>query len=148
MKSIFETDTFEEVLNRVQQLNKNSKPKWGKMNAGQMVWHCQGPFNIMLGKDHYGMKRPNWLAILFFKKALYNDKPWSKGLPTAKFLKASEEKDFSVEKTKLLELLKEVGENKNKKGWGKHPGFGYFTDQQWGQMQYKHIDHHLRQFGV
>ena len=29
-----------------------------------------------------------------------------------------------------------------------HPFFGTLTGKQWGETQYKHVDHHFRQFGV
>ncbi|WP_369996487.1 DUF1569 domain-containing protein [Winogradskyella sp.] len=147
MKSIFEDSTYNEIKSRIQNLNEDSHAQWGKMNVGQMVWHCQGPLNIILEKNDYGMK-PSWLAKLFFKKSLYNDKPWRKGLPTAKFLKTQDHKDFNEEKTKLEALIDETYAQKDKSEWKPHPAFGYFTAQQWGQMQYKHLDHHLRQFGV
>jgi hypothetical protein len=79
---------------------------------------------------------------------LYNDSPFRKNLPTAKFLKELEPKDFNVEKAALISLLDEFESKKEQEEWKAHPGFGYFTKQQWGQMQYKHLDHHLRQFGV
>jgi len=147
MKSIFDSETYKEVKARLNQLNENSVAHWGKMGVGQMTWHCQGPFNIMLEKNDYGMK-PNWFAKVFFKKSLYNDKPWRKNLPTAKFLKAKESKDFNAEKKKLEVLIDEVFSRREQQEWNPHPGFGYFTRQQWGQMQYKHLDHHLTQFGV
>lgn len=147
MQSIFEEKVYNEIKSRLGKLNENSNRNWGKMNVAQMAWHCQGPFNIMLQKEDYGMK-PNWLAKVFFKKSLYNDKPWSKGLPTAKFLKTKEDKNFEVEKKKLEALIDEAYSHKDKTEWEPHPGFGYFTAQQWGQMQYKHLDHHFRQFGV
>ena len=147
MKSLFDREAYEEVKSRLNQLNENSVAQWGKMSVGQMTWHCQGPFNIMLEKNDYGMK-PNWLAKVFFKKSLYIDKPWRKNLPTAKFLKAKETKDFNAEKTKLEVLIDEVFARREQEEWNPHPGFGYFTRQQWGQMQYKHLDHHLTQFGV
>ncbi|WP_179345424.1 DUF1569 domain-containing protein [Winogradskyella ursingii] len=147
MKSIFEDQTYTEIKERLNNLNENSTASWGKMNVGQMAWHCQGPFNIMLQKNDYGMK-PNWLAKVFFKKSLYNNKPWKKGLPTAKFLKTKDHKIFQAEKAILEILIDEAHAQKNKTEWNPHPAFGYFTAQQWGQMQYKHMDHHLRQFGV
>ena len=147
MKSLFDQNTFTEIEERLEKLTADRPAKWGKMNVGQMVWHCQSPLNIMLKKKDYGIK-PNWLAKLFFKKSLYNDKPWGKGLPTAKFLKTKDPKDFEQEKEVLKALLNEVKDNRTKENWGTHPGFGYFTDQQWGQMQYKHLDHHFRQFGI
>ena len=92
--------------------------------------------------------KPSWLAKIFFKKSLYNEKPWKKGLPTAKFLKTKDQKDFSVEKENLVKLIDETYQHRDKTEWNPHPAFGYFTAQQWGKMQYKHLDHHLRQFGV
>ena len=147
MKSIFEENAYHEIKSRIDNLNENSQASWGKMNVGQMAWHCQGPFNIMLQKENYGLK-PNWLAKVFFKKALYNDKPWRKGLPTAKFLKAKEDKAFNSEISTLKSLIDEAYAEKDKTEWEPHPAFGYFTAQQWGQLQYKHLDHHLKQFGV
>ena len=147
MHSIFNTDSYHEILERIEKLDGNTSPKWGKMSVGQMAWHCQGPLNIVLEKNDYGMK-PSLLAKLFFKKSLYNDKPWKKGLPTAKFLKTQEDKDFAKEKASLLSLIQELYSHREKQEWKAHPAFGYFTREQWGQMQYKHLDHHLRQFGV
>ena len=147
MKSIFDVSSYDELKTRVNNLNENSEANWGKMSVGQMVWHCQGPLNIMLQKEDYGLK-PNWLAKVFFKKSLYNDRKWSKGLPTAKFLKTKEDKYFNTVVVTLKALLDDSHSHKDKTEWEPHPGFGYFTPEQWGQMQYKHLDHHLRQFGV
>ena len=147
MKSLFDSETFSEIKNRLNVLTEDSEKQWGKMTPGQMLRHCQGPFNIMLEKTDYGMK-PNWLAKLFFKKLLYNDKPWRHNLPTAKFLKETEPRDFHTEKKQLAQLLEEFESQRNRTDWKPHPGFGHFTKQQWGQLQYKHLDHHFRQFGV
>ena len=147
MKSLFESNAYSEIKNRIANLSEDSERQWGKMTAGQMLHHCQGPFNIMLEKNDYGMK-PNLFAKLFFKRMLYNDSPFRKNLPTAKFLKISEPKDFNIEKRNLTTLLEEFEAQREREEWNPHPGFGYFTKQQWGQMQYKHLDHHLRQFGV
>ena len=147
MKSLFDSDAYQEIIGRIEKLDEHATANWGKMDVGQMTWHCQGPFNIMLEKNDYGMK-PNWLAKVFFKKSLYNDKSWRKNLPTAKFLKAKENKNFNIEKPKLVELVNEAYSHRERKEWNPHPGFGYFTQDQWGQMQYKHLDHHLKQFGV
>ena len=147
MKTLFNPDAFAEIENRLENLASNTPQKWGKMDAAQMLHHCQGPLNIMLGINHYGMK-PNWLAKVFFKKSLYNDKPWSKNLPTAKALRVKEQKSFDDEKAALKELMNQLNAQRERETWDPHPGFGHFTKDQWGQMQYKHLDHHLRQFGL
>ena len=79
---------------------------------------------------------------------MYNDKLWRKNLPTAPGFKITEKKDFNEEQTKLLGLINEVYEQRNRDKWQPHPVFGELTSEHWGQMQYKHLDHHLRQFGL
>lgn len=150
MKSLFNTEVHAEILSRVNQLTDSSKGLWGKMSVSQMLRHCQFPLKIALG-DYNNTKGPNpFMKLLMksFKKNLYNDKPWRQNLPTAKMLKVTDERDFSVEKEKLTVLINDFHQQKDKKVWDPHPVFGSFTYDQWGQMQYKHLDHHLRQFGV
>lgn len=146
MKSLFDDNVYEEIKVRFNQLHKNSKPLWGKMTVGQMAYHCQMPLNIILGKEDYNLK-PNWIVNLLFKKAMYNDYIWVRSLPTVSAFKVIENKDFKVEIVKLKNLIDELHTNRKQNEWPKHPFFGNFTKQQWGQMQYKHLDHHLRQFG-
>lgn len=147
MKSLFDLETYSEIRDRINQLSENSEKTWGKMSVGQMLHHCQGPLNIMLGKGDYGL-RPSVLGQLFYKRTLYNDIPFLKNLPTAKFLKEKEPRDFNDEMKNMIALLVEFECQRNRVEWRYHPAFGYFTKQQWGQLQFKHLDHHLRQFGV
>ncbi len=147
MKSIFDDKVYNEIVLRVNNLNTNSKGQWGKMTIAQMVWHCQIPLKVAI-KNKKTNKKGNLLIRWFFKKSLYNDKPWRKNLPTSSFAKAKEDKDFNTEFETLQKLIHEIYNVRDRKEWNPHPLFGTFTPQQWGQMQYKHLDHHLRQFGV
>ena len=49
MNSLFDTKTLTEIKNRIDNLSEETKPNWGKMNSGQMLRHCQTPFNIVNG---------------------------------------------------------------------------------------------------
>ncbi len=147
MKSLFEEPALQEIENRINKLSNESSSLWGKMNVAQMFNHCQFPLKIALKKEHPKLK-PNVLAKLFFKKSLYNNKPWRKNLPTHSKLKVVEQKEFDKEKHELLKLVAEFSNQRDKKEWDPHPMFGKFTNEQWGQMQYKHLDHHLQQFNV
>ncbi len=149
MKSIFDPPSHTEVLERLNQLTPESKREWGKMDVGQMLRHCQFPLEIALGKMK--LKKPNFfmgLLMKSFKKSLYNDKPWRKNSPTAPTFKVNDERDFHTEKNGLETLIDEFYATQDQKERKPHPAFGHFTYDQWGQMQYKHLDHHLRQFGV
>ncbi len=147
MKSLFDQEAYTEVRTRINALSENSERQWGKMTTGQMLRHCQAPLNIILEKEDYGFK-PNWLINLLFKKSMYSDKLWKKGLPTAKPLKQTEPRVFTQEKEALEALLDEFDSKRDREEWPIHPSFGKFTKEQYGKMQYKHLDHHLRQFGV
>ncbi|PCJ94597.1 MAG: hypothetical protein COA50_12635 [Flavobacteriaceae bacterium] len=149
MKSIFDAAAYTEILNRFDTLTSDSKGNWGKMSVGQMAWHCQGPIAVSMGKT--SIKKPSFFVGLLmksFKKSLYNDKQWKQGIPTAKQYIATFDKEFSTEKEKLIVLIKELHKENEKAPWITHPVFGNFTAEQWGQLNYKHLDHHLRQFGV
>lgn len=146
MKSLFDESTFKEVFLRIDALNENSQRQWGKMTVGQMAWHCQFPFVIGIKNKNKGSG--NLFVRLFFKKQMYSDKPFRKNLPTAPNLKAKEPKNLSKEKAILKQLVTEFYECRNRTNWNPHPLFGKFTPEQWGQMEYKHLDHHLKQFGV
>jgi len=148
MKSLFEESAYKEVLSRLDQLTENSQRQWGKMSVGQMAWHCQVPLKVAVKNKPNSGKKGNPLVRWFFKKSLYNDKLWRKGLPTSPMAKTTEEKDFQSEIANLKSLVHVCYETRNREEWQPHPLFGHLTPDQWGMMEYKHLDHHLRQFGV
>ena len=149
MQSLFDSSVHESIVKRIESLSPDSTPAWGKMNVSQMLAHCALTFGVPLSdkklKGNFFMK----LLGGFFKKQLYNDTPWKQNLPTAPILKITDEKNFVEEKQKLLSRVEQFY-NAGPDGISKfpHPVFGHFTPQQWGQSMYKHLDHHLRQFGV
>lgn len=146
MKSLFDSEAFLEIKNRLDTLKIDNPRQWGRMTIAQMLYHCQQPLKVSLGRGY--IKKQFIPFVFLLKKNLYNDKPWRKNLPTTKSFKVTEEKDFEIEKTALVKLVDEFHLQKNKKIWEPHPIFGKFTPTQWGQMQYKHLDHHLKQFGA
>lgn len=147
MQSLFEEETYSKILDRVSNLNSNSERLWGKMSVGQMVWHCQYPLKIAI-KNKETKKKGNIFVRLFIKKSMYNDKTWRKSLPTAPALKTKEDKKLEDELPKLILLITEFQALNKRNKWHPHPLFGILTHEQWGKMQFKHLDHHLKQFGV
>jgi len=78
-----------------------------------------------------------------------NDDPLRENSPTAKSLIISDERDFGKERQRLSGLIDKFAAG-GAAGCTKHPHtfFGKLTPQQWAILMYKHLDHHLRQFGV
>jgi Protein of unknown function (DUF1569) len=147
IKNLFEPLVKEETIKRINQLTIQSTRKWGKMDVAQMLCHVQAPMSVAFGNTTV---KGNWLMrqiLPLFKSALYNDKPWKQGLPTDKtFITTGEEKDFEKEKTQVLDMVNRFTEENiiNEK----HPIFGKLTKEQWSKATWKHLDHHLKQFGV
>ena len=145
MKTIWDASAKEELLNRVEQLSPESQAQWGKMDVSQMLWHCKYPLSLAVKNENKGNGQ---FFMKLFKKSLYSDKPFKQGLPTAKFLVATESKNFSKEKSQIIDLVNKTHELKSRDSWNPHPIFGKLTHEQWGKMEYKHLDHHFKQFGV
>lgn len=148
MKSLFEPATAQEMIHRIEQLTPATQPRWGKMNVAQMMAHCSYALELYLtGKTLW---RP-LLGRLFggiIKKQMLTPKPWMRNLPTARELMPAVESDFEKEKTNLIENISLFVVKGARLTPIPHPFFGKMTTHDWGLHQYKHLDHHLTQFGV
>ena len=147
VKNLFDPQVKKEIMDRINKLSPDSKSQWGKMNVAQMLSHCQMPMGIALGSHHI---KGHWLMKLIlplFKKTLYDEKPYKHGLPTDKsFIMTGKSKDFDSEKNQLFDKLNHFTDANMVND--KHPVFGKLTKGQWSKATWKHLDHHLRQFGA
>lgn len=150
MQSLFNSETQNEVYTRLNNLNETSQAKWGKMDVGQMLKHCQLPLDVATGDLEMTTKIGFFKKLLFkaFKPLMYNDKPWKKNLDTPKEFRITDNQEFLAQKEKLTTIIGAFSKRKDVTQWPAHPLFGKFTTEQWGKMQYKHLDHHLTQFGA
>ena len=149
MKSLFDTNTYNETINRLNNLLPQSQRQWGKMDAAQMLTHCKEAFKIPLN-DKPAPRM--FIGILFgwmMKANFYNEKPWGKNVPTLPGLTIKDERNFETEKQQLIALVHKFHQSgTDKMDSFPHPFFGTLTKDQWGKGMYKHLDHHLQQFGV
>jgi len=150
MKNIFKQEIVEEVINRINELNSSSKNLWGKMKVSQMLAHCNVTYD-MIYTDKY--PKPNafkkFMLKLFVKKIVVGEKPYSKNGRTAPEFLITDEKEFENEKIKLIENITKTYKLGEKHFEGKQShSFGTLTASEWNNMFYKHLDHHLNQFGV
>jgi hypothetical protein len=149
MKNLFESQTVDEVLSRIDTLQPTSNRQWGKMDAAQMLAHCSACMDMATGR--LNLKRAFIGRVLgtFVKPIFLNEKPLSKNSPTAKELVFSNQQDFLREQQQLREKVREFQQGGEAKCTRHpHPFFGSLTPQDWARGMYKHLDHHLRQFGA
>lgn len=149
MQNIFQQEVTTGLLKRIEALRPDTKALWGKMNVSQMMTHCSMALEVASGKKK--VKRVFIGRILgpFIKPNYFSDKPFGKSSPTAPEFVVNDARDFEKEKARLiLEVKQFSSEGEAKCTTEPHAFFGPLTPQQWGISMYKHLDHHLRQFGV
>lgn len=147
IKDLFNPAVKQEIIDRINRLSPQSARLWGKMDVAQMLAHLQLPFEVAYGTRQIKGNFFFNLIMPFFKKTLWDEKPWKKGLPTDQsYIMTGSVKDFETEKNKLLGLISQFSEQAVKTEI--HPVFGRMTKEQWSKSAWKHIDHHLKQFGA
>lgn len=148
-ESLFDRAGLDAMLRRIESLRPDATRRFGKMGIAQMLAHCQQPLRVALGE--LPLKRM-LIGILFgrlAKKKLMSPAPWKPGMPTAPEFVVKDARDFDREKQALLALVHRFGEGGPSKLTQKpHPFFGPLTPGEWQLLQWRHLDHHLRQFSA
>lgn len=146
--SLFDVTGRAAMLARLDRLQPDAARQWGKMTAAQMLAHCQQPLRVATGELPLKRSLVGFLFGRLAKKKLLAPAPWKPGLPTAPEFKITDARDFAKEKAALLAIVKRFGEaGPAGLTTAPHPFFGPLTTDEWQALQWKHLDHHLRQFG-
>jgi Protein of unknown function (DUF1569) len=151
MRNMFDASDAQEIKGRLGQLGPNSVPLWGSMTAPQAVAHCaksmewavgdRTPPRIFLGARILGR--------LIKSKVVGDDAPLRRNSPTSPDLLVKEDRDIAAERARLVALIDRFAEGGAAQcTTHPHSFFGRLTPQQWAVLMYKHLDHHLRQFGA
>lgn len=149
MKTLFDQNNTPEIFDRIEKLSHQSQGQWGKMDVAQMLAHCSAVLDLAIGISRPQREFLGLLMGRFVKHTYYNDKPWSRNLPTNYTTKIVDKRDFGTEKQKLKEQITTFRNNGQEKcTTHPHPFLGQLSTEQWGKAMYKHLDHHLGQFGV
>jgi hypothetical protein len=149
MESLFDTDAYNEILQRMNALTPQSQRGWGKMDVAQMLGHCKEAFKVPLSDKKMPRLFMGRMLSWMMKSKMFNEDPWKKNLPTAPGFLIKDQRNFDLEKGELTELITRFyTAGHGNVGKFPHPFFGTFTQEQWGKSMYKHLDHHLKQFGV
>lgn len=150
LPNIFKKDASDAIIQRINQLTSTSQPNWGKMSVAQMLAHCCVTYEMVYEDKH---PKPNFfmgfILKMFVKKTVTNEVPYKHNSATAPQFLIKETKNFDAEKARLIAFInktQQMGENYFD---GKESNsFGNLNKTEWNNMFYKHLDHHLRQFGV
>lgn len=150
LPNIFSKEVAESIIGRINQLTPATAPLWGTMNAGRMLAHANVSYEMIYENKH---PKPGFfmklILKLMVKKSVVNEVPYRHSERTAPAFIIQEDKNFEAERQRLIDFIRktqQLGESYFE-GKASH-SFGPLNKTEWNNMLYKHLDHHLRQFGV
>lgn len=150
LPNIFTKEVSDRVIQRINQLSTTSRPLWGKMSVEQMLAHCCVAYEMVYENKH---PRPNFMMRFIMKtlvkKVVAGDTPYKRNSQTAPAFIIKDQRNFETEKNRLVDYInttQQLGETHfdNKESLS----FGRLNKNEWNNLFYKHLDHHLTQFGV
>jgi hypothetical protein len=150
LPNIFSREETTNVIERVNKLTNLTQPVWGKMNVAQMLAHVCVSYEMVYENKH---KAPGaflkFILKTFIKKSIVGEGPYKNNSQTAPAFLITNERDFNTEKQRIIDYLKKTQELGETYFDGKESlSFGKLNKTEWNNLFWKHIDHHLKQFGV
>jgi hypothetical protein len=148
MGSLLNAGDRQVLFGRVASLSEASTPLWGRMTVVEMLSHLCQSAEMALGE--LAVRSHHKRAFEFFplKHLILYVLPFPKGASTPPELLSGERRPVTVAQAVLQQLLGRIGEGPVVGMGPVHPLLGRLSRREWGTLMYKHVDHHLRQFGV
>ena len=149
-KNLLEKEVAKEMVQRIQGLRPDTPPRWGKMNATEMLLHLNKVHQQVLSPATANVKKTTFKQLLVRWLVLYLMPRYPKGAKTPAVFntKGTVNQDaFDEQKNVFTELMHRFATHQ-KSIEHYHPYFGALSTRQWGLSSWKHADHHLRQFGL
>ncbi len=150
VKNIFDKTVTGEIQARIEKLSPETQPLWGKMSVDQMLAHCNVSYEMAFENIH---PKPNafmkFILKMLVKNTVVSETLYKKNSSTAPAFLIKDEKNFETEKARLKAYITKTQELGATYFEGKEShSFGALKSKEWNNMFYKHLDHHLGQFGV
>ena len=144
---------IDKLIRAIKKLTPETKPKWGKMNATQMVWHCKKFIIFYQNEKNYppnlSTKTLGYMHMFFLRYIIKWDyDKYPKNTPTLKFFDPAKAKDVDLEdeKKELLKRLKMVNEYDQE--FIVNTMHGKVRRETFKEVVRGHTSFHLKQFGV
>ena len=151
LANFFDKTVNDGIIMRIKALSPESKALRGKMSVAQMLAHCNVSFEYGFEPEKHA--RPNRLMrkiiTLFAKNMVVSDTPFPKNSKTSPDMIITDIRDFDTEQARLIDFVSRVQAQGAEfyDGLESH-AFGKLSRSEWSNLFYKHLDHHLSQFGV
>jgi hypothetical protein len=146
MSMIHAPGVHDALRRRIESLRPDSQRKWGRMTVDQMLWHVNVSMSECLGEySPAPMRVPMPRKLL---RWLLLNVPWPKSARTRPDMVAAQRYDFETERARCLRLLDGIHRRDLSASWSDSASLGEMSGKHWSRLQAKHLEHHLKQFGV
>jgi hypothetical protein len=147
--NLFDSADRQALVRRLDGLQPASARQWGKMNSAQMLAHCAVALEVACGERPKKQVLLGRLLTPFIRSSVLGEKPFVRNSPTDPDFIIADERDFAAERQRLATLIDRFCQRGPDAASGQvHSFFGKLNGDEWGRLMYKHLDHHLRQFGA
>ena len=151
MQNVFNAQEAQTYIDRINRLTSKTNGKWGKMSVDQVLAHLNVSYEAIYEAEKHA--KPNFISAFLLKKfvksKVVNEIPYKQNLPTSPMFVVKSERDFDLEKKRLIGFIQKTQQLGREAFDGKVSlSFGKLTAQEWNNMLAKHLNHHLQQFGV
>ena len=154
MKRIKKPGAVEDLVGRARALSPDMRPRWGQLNARQMVCHVTDVVRLVLGEVPPRPRDPNRpprskpLSRFPMKQLALYLLPWPHGVRGPREAFTTQPGAPGEDVKALAEALSKFRDSPPKDSWPSHPIFGRMSTRDWDRVLYRHTNHHFRQFGV
>ena len=148
MHSILNESDQAAIVARVRSLSDSSTARWGRMSVTEMLQHLRLSARMTVGELEVASANKRAFQVFPLKHLILYMFPFPKGAPTAPELRPVDSVAFEEERAGVLTLLEQIGAGPREGAGPEHPLFGPLSWREWGAVTYKHVNHHLKQFGA
>lgn len=149
MRSILNESDRAALVGRMRSLSASSTARWGRMTVTEMLRHLRLSAQMAVGELEVASANKRPFQMFPLKHLILYALPFPKGAPTApELLHPGEAASFEEEREAVLTFLNRIGTGPQEGAGAAHPLFGPLSWREWGAATYKHVDHHLKQFGA
>jgi len=154
VKRIRKAGIVEELVGRARTLCPDARPRWGRLNARQMLCHVSDVARLVLGelptrpRDPNRVRRAKPFSRFPVKQLFLYVLPWPRGVRGPRDAFTTQPAAIDDDVKALEAVLVRFRDCEPKEAWPSHPLFGRMSTRDWDRLLYRHTNHHFRQFGI
>jgi Protein of unknown function (DUF1569) len=146
MPTILAQGDRELIVKRLRQLTPDTKPIWGTLTAPRLLCHLSDQLRVSLGEAPMVRRDTALTRTLLKWLVIYSPIKAPPGkVQTSPEMLTTPPGNWQSDLERTESLIQRLAITSTTAA---HPKFGPLSHDGWGRLTWKHLDHHLRQFGV